>query len=111
MSEHAHDLRRGASPAEGDGGRERAGDRGGPPGVGDTGGGDTGEHGARGEGGAGASCALCDARLGEGSERCPACGLWRGSTRDPVSRATLLRVGLAFAALYAVVLVVVALAR
>jgi hypothetical protein len=45
------------------------------------------------------------------AERCPQCGLWKGGWSDPATGPVLLRVGAAFAALYLVALLIVALAR
>lgn len=56
-------------------------------------------------------CALCDAPLEPGAERCASCGLWAGGYGEPVSRAMLLRVAALLAAVYVAALVLVALAR
>lgn len=54
-------------------------------------------------------CSLCDTWVPAGVRRCPECGLWRGSHRHPAERSLLLLVGGAFAAIYALGLLVVVL--
>lgn len=56
-------------------------------------------------------CSLCETPVPAGTERCPECGLWRGSHRDPLGRRTLLQILAAFTALYAAAVMVVAFAR
>ena len=56
-------------------------------------------------------CTLCETTLPMEAERCPQCGLWKGGWSDPATGPVLLRVGAAFAALYLVALLIVALAR
>ena len=56
-------------------------------------------------------CTLCDAPLMTGAPRCANCGLWMGGQDRFLSTGTLVRVGLAFAAVYALTVLLIALAR